>query len=198
MHNQTKTTMKSTWRSRTKGAAAALMILLGSATLGLHAQETGKRVTKEFVDGMTKYDPSYAKKVKTDGKGGYFDLNDPAHTATLVAKKEAEKANTKSALHAPAKLEVAGKVNRQTAAAPQRVPAKQTAAPSSEKNAQKAVKVDPSKEDTEGDFIRRQEIDKRIRMVKEELKTAKGADLERIRKTISELEELRATTYNKR
>ena len=46
--------------------------------------------------------------------------------------------------------------------------------------------------------IRRQEIDKRLRMVKEELKTAKGVDLERVRKTISELEELRATTYNKR
>jgi hypothetical protein len=198
MHNQTKTTMKSTWRSRTKGAAAALMILLGSATLGLHAQEAGKRVTKEFVDGMTKYDASYAKKVKTDGKGGYFDMNAPEHTAALMAKEEAAKANTKSASQVSGKLEVAGKTSRKAGSAPASVSVKEKAAPLAEKKVNKSAKVDPSKEDTEGDFIRRQEIDKRLRMVKEELKTAKGVDLERVRKTISELEELRATTYNKR
>ena len=174
------------------------MILLGSATLGLHAQEAGKRVTKEFVDGMTKYDASYAKKVKTDGKGGYFDMNAPEHTAALMAKEEAAKANTKSASQGPGKLEAAGKTSRKAGSAPASVSVKEKAAPLAEKKVNKSAKVDPSKEDTEGDFIRRQEIDKRLRMVKEELKTAKGVDLERVRKTISELEELRATTYNKR
>jgi hypothetical protein len=198
MHNQTKTTMKRTWRSRTKGVAAALMMLFGSATLGLHAQEAGKRVTKEFVDGMTKYDASYAKKVKTDGKGAYYDMNAPEHTAALIAKDEAAKAKSKSASQASGKLEVAGKTSRKTSSAPARVPVKEKAATPAEKKANQAAKVDPSKEDTEGEFIRRQDIDKRIKMVKEELKNAKGADLERIRKTISELEELRATTYNKR
>lgn len=174
------------------------MMILGSATLSLQAQETGKRVTKEFVDGMTKFDPSYVKKVKNDGKGGYLDINDPAYTAILVTKQEAQRANTKSPSTAPVKLEVAGKATQRPLVAPSRVPAKEKVTPTTEKSVPNAVKVDPSKEDTEGDFMRRQDIEKRINLVKQELKIAKGADLERIRKTISELEELKATTYNKR
>jgi hypothetical protein len=115
-----------------------------------------------------------------------------------MAKEEAAKANTKSASQVPGKLEAAGKTSRKAGSAPASVSVKEKAAPLAEKKVNKSAKVDPSKEDTEGDFIRRQEIDKRLRMVKEELKTAKGVDLERVRKTISELEELRATTYNKR
>jgi cell division protein FtsB len=74
------------------GFLLAFALLVNAAFAG---GTEGKKVTKQFLDEISKMDANYMKKVSKDAKTGiYYDYNDPKHTESLVKRMNEKKAKS--------------------------------------------------------------------------------------------------------
>lgn len=183
--------MKSKTIKNTKSLLLGLFLAVGLLMFGKSqaAEHGGIKVSKQFVDEMTKIDPSYKKLIKADANGIFIDYNDPATTKLLLEKAAANK-KTKEVNRTSGKVEIAP-----TAATKN---AKSAPAFSSSKPANKEIGAPVKDKNTLGDVEARKQIDKRIELEKARLNTLKGEELARSRKAIIELEKMRLETFNEK
>lgn len=181
--------MKSKTIKNTKSLLLGLFLAVGLLMFGKSqaAEHEGIKVSKQFVDEMTKIDPSYKRLTKADANGIFIDYNDPATTKLLLEKAAANK-KTKEVNRTSGKVEIAP-----TAATKN---AKSAPAFSSSKPANKEIGAPVKDKNTLGDVEARKQIDKRIELEKSRLNSVKGEELVRLRKAITELEIMRSETFN--
>jgi hypothetical protein len=181
--------MKSKTTKSTKSLVLGLFLAFGLLMFGKSqaAEHEGIKVSKQFVDEMSKIDPSYKKLVKADATGTFVDYNDPATTKSLLEKAAASK-KTKEVNKTSSKVVIAP-----TAATKN---AKSAPAFSSSKPANKEIGAPTKDKNLTGDVETRKHIEKRIEFEKAKLNSAKGEELIRLRKSITELEKMRAETFN--
>jgi len=183
--------MKSKTTKNTKSLLLGLFLAIGLMMCG-NSQAAGKdgvKVSKQFVDEMSKIDPSYKKLVKADATGTYVDHNDPAITKALLDRAAASK-KAKEVSKTSSKLEIA------PTAATKNANAKSSPSFSSSEDA-KNEKATPTKDkNLTGDVETRKHIEKRIEFEKSKLSSAKGDELIRLRKSITELEKMKLETFN--
>lgn len=183
--------MKSKTTKNTKSLLLGLFLAVGLLMFGKSqaAKQEGIKVSKQFVDEMTKIDPSYKKLIKADANGIFIDYNDPTTTKLLLEKAAANK-KTKEVNKTSGKVEIAP-----TAATKN---AKSAPAFSSSKPSNKEIGAPIKDKNTLGDVEARKHLEKRIEFEKAKLNTLKGEELVRLRKTIVELEKMRSETFNEK
>ncbi|MFN5628253.1 MAG: hypothetical protein ACK48W_03100 [Bacteroidota bacterium] len=181
--------MKSKTTKNTKSLLLGLFLAVGLLMFGKSqaAEHEGIKVSKQFVDEITKIDPSYKKLIKADANGIFIDYNDPTTTKLLLEKDAANK-KTKEVNKTSGKVEIAP-----TAATKN---AKSAPAFSSSKPSKKEIVAPIKDKNTLGDVEARKHLEKRIEFEKAKLNSVKGEDLIRLRKSITELEKMRLETFN--
>lgn len=161
------------------------------------AVNDGKKVSKQFVDEMSKLDPSYKSKIVLDKNGSYVDYNDPALTKALLDKATANKEVVKSSSNG-AKLEVAPtsktKVKGAEGANPNKLTTNKEINTNSASKVVTPKKVEVSKPQLEKKSATDLEYERKIALVNKEMKNASGEDLKRMKKSISELERQKSGT----
>jgi hypothetical protein len=183
--------MKPKTTRNTRSLVLGLFLAFGLLMFGVSqaAENEGIKVSKQFVDEMSKIDPSYKKLVKADATGTFVDYNNPATTKSLLEKAAANK-----------KTNEVNKTSSKVEIAPTAVAKKSTSKSKPEINTNKELKsevgVSIKGENSLGDVETRKQIDIRLTYAKSKLNSAAGKEVVRLKKIIDELEALRKETYN--
>jgi hypothetical protein len=183
--------MKARTTKNTKSLVLGLFLTFGLLMFGKSqaVEHEGIKVSKQFVDEMSKLDPSYKKLIKADKTGTFVDYNNPATTKALLEKASASK-KVNEANKTSAKLEVA------PTAATKKANIKSRSSIGTSKESKKEISIPSKDKNSMGDVEARKHIDKRIEFEKARLSSLKGEELDRLRKAITELEKMRAETFN--
>jgi hypothetical protein len=183
--------MKSKTIRNTKSFMVGISLAFGLLMFGKSqaAEHEGIKVSKQFVDEMSKLDPSYKKLVKADATGTFVDYNNPATTKSLLEKATANK-----------KTNEVNKTSRKVEIVPTAVAKKSTPKSKPEINTNKELKnevgVSKKGENSIGDVETRKQIDIRLSYAKSKLNSATGTDIAELKKIIGELEASRKETFN--
>lgn len=147
-----------------------IALLINVAVAG---ETGGRKVTKQFLDDISKMDANYMKKVTRDAKTGiYYDFNDLKHTESLVKRINEKKAKAEGV---PA-IEIAKPESKTE-------PVKNNFGPSSKKN-----NVNNSAKPTKSTDPQLAEYEKRLELEKARMVKLKGEELKICRENITYLE----------